>query len=268
MIFGKDYVFLELAKTGSTYARYVLLKLENTENQGKKHNIYSSLSADLKENFNKSLKVASIRNPYSYYASLFGFASSKRGGLYVRTTVRPDYLSYYNVFDLFYMSIEFLKNRKKWKHAYSDVNSMENFKRFMQLIFTENPTGPGFYFGLSDVHKYIGYYSHDFLRMCTNNYIESVKEFESFEDVEEFAKKNYLIDLMLKNENLKNDLLLNANSFGVSKEIMQEAIDSKPSKSRTSSKHKPFQDYYDEETRALVEEKEKLIIKRFNYRFD
>lgn len=74
------------------------------------------------------------------------------------------------------MSIEFLKYRKKWKHAYSDVNSLENFKRFMNFIFLENPLGTGFYFGLSDVHKYIGYYSHDFLRMCTNNYIKSLKK--------------------------------------------------------------------------------------------
>lgn len=74
MIFGKKFVFLELQRTGSTYARYVLLNTPKSKVIGKKHNIFDELTPDEKVRFKDSVKAGSIRNPFEYYVSLYSFA--------------------------------------------------------------------------------------------------------------------------------------------------------------------------------------------------
>lgn len=268
MIFTEKSVFLELAKTGSTYARYILLQMPGSENVGKKHNIFSQLKPKNRERFSQSIKVASIRNPFEYYVSLYGFACSKRGGLYTRVMKRPDYLSFYHPGHLFTMTVAFLRWRSEWRKVLQDANSIENFKRFLYLLLEQNPTGAGFHYGLCSAYRYIGYYTHDYLRTCTYDFIPSVGSFSSFADFEEHQQEKYFVDVMLRNESMRNDLLDRASDIGFSRDMVKAAIDNKPARSKTSSKHRPWQEYYDAETKKLVEEKERLIIEKFNYRFE
>ncbi len=89
MVFGDKYVFLELARTGSTYARYILKLIPNSFSVGKKHNNYNSLTKAQKQEFDSKNKIGTVRNPYEYYISLFAFCCEKRGGLYERITMNP-----------------------------------------------------------------------------------------------------------------------------------------------------------------------------------
>lgn len=268
MIFGEGFVFLELAKTGSTYARYIFAQMPGSGLVGKKHNTYSQLNKNYQKRFKKSIKIASIRNPFEYYVSLYGFACSNRGGLYTRVMKRPDYLSFYHSGQLITLTVEFLRWRSNWRKVLQDGNSVENFKRFLFLLLNQNPTAPGFYYGLSQGYRHIGYYTHDFLRTCTYDFISAARSFQSYADVEAHHREHYFVDVVLRNERLRDDLLQHAPDMGITRETMQAAIDSKPARSGTASKHKPWREYYDEESRALVAEKEKMIINIFDYRFE
>lgn len=270
MIFGDKYVFLELAKTGSTYARYVLGNLKKSSNKtvGKKHNVYSSLSKDEKDEFKGKVKVASIRNPFDWYVSLYAFACEHRGGLYTWTQIRPDVLSINNVSELFKVLINHIRNKRKWREVFSDVNSKENFENFLNLLFFEDPLGAGFRYELGGGSKLMGFYSYDYFRMCTYNFDENSSEIKKYEDLQGFHKENYILDIMLRNESLKDDLIKHANELCSGHEEMQAAIDSKAKRSNTATKRRGYSYYYNDRTIKLVMERDQFIFETYGYKFD
>lgn len=270
MIFLEKSVFLELAKTGSTYARYILIALDKTKYTtiGKKHNIYNSLSKDEKKLFDSKLVVASVRNPFDWYVSLYAFGCEHRGGLYTWTQKRPDILSVKNGVEFFKVLANFVKFHSEWKEVFSDVNNIQNFSKFLNLIYSSSPLGCGFRYQLGGFHKFMGFYSYDYFRMTTRDFDENSSAIKSYEDLVDYYERNNLTDLVLRNENLKNDLLLNADKICTGRDELQRAIDSKPKNSKTKTKRMGYKEYYTPELIELVAQKERFIIAKYGYSFE
>lgn len=270
MIFLEKCVFLELPKTGSTYARYILINLPDSKYKtiGKKHNVYNSLSNELKREFDNKRIVSSIRNPFDWYVSLYAFACEHRGGLYTKTQKRPDLLSVSNPFEFFKVCINHMRNRKKWQSVFTDVNNKENFKKFLYLLLIEDSLGVGNRYELDGFNKKIGYYSYDFLRMTTKNF-DSLKDKNlGYSDILDHYQKNNIVDITLRNESLRKDLIKFSTDLCSGPKEMESSINSKPKKSRTATKRKPYKYYYTEELIELIREKEKIILESFNYDFE
>jgi hypothetical protein len=268
MIFGENFVFLELQKTGSTYARYVLKRTPHSFEVGKKHNIFDHLNRNEQIFFKSAVKVGSIRNPFEFYVSLYGFSCSRRGGLYTFATKRPDVLNIHKPLNIFKLTANFIKFHSRWLKVLSDVNSIDNFKEFLSLILYENPTVTGAHFGLSNSHNYLGYLSHNYLRTFSYDFIRKVRDYGEYIDFLNHDSQNNFIDVMLRNESMKHDLLDNSERIGIDKKFMLNAIVSRPTRSNTSSKHLAYQDYYDQESIQWVMDREKLLLDKYNYRFD
>lgn len=132
----------------------------------------------------------------------------------------------------------------------------------------ENPTVMGSHYGLSDSHLIVGGLTHKYLRMYTYEYISRVKSFKEYKDYLEHDKNYNFIDIMFRNEFMRQDLLNRASDLGLTFQEMEKAIANRPSRSSTSSKHLPYKEYYDNECIQWVMEKEKLIIEKYNYRFE
>lgn len=164
MIFSDKFVFLELARTGSTYARYVLKQIPSSKAVGRKHNIYDDLSSAQKALFKEKNKVGTVRNPFEFYVSLYAFCCEKRGGLYERITYKPDLRSYFNFSDLFKILYLHFKYKSEWKKIINDKNSVGNFKLFLEMLLNINPEAYGNHYGLSGLN-HTGFLSFNYLRL-------------------------------------------------------------------------------------------------------
>lgn len=268
MIFGDKYVFLELGRTGSTYARYILKQIPNSKAVGKKHNIYNDLTKEQKAEFEIKNKIGTIRNPFEYYVSLFAFCCSERGGLHERITRKPDVLSFYTVTDIFKTIVLHFKYKKKWKKITSDENSTENFKEFLKMLFKTHPEAIGDYYGASKANNIMGFLSFNYLRTYTRHFEKDVKTIIHTDLLFEYDRKNNFIDIMFRNETLKQQLLENHQFYADSKEVIEKSISNRPPRSKTATEKKPFHLFYDDETRNLIYEMDRFIFEKYNYKFE
>ncbi len=268
MIFGDKYVFLELGRTGSTYARYILKQIPNSIAVGKKHNIYTDLNYEYKALFEQKSKIGNVRNPFEYYVSLFAFCCSERGGLHARITKRPDIISYYKPTDVLKTIWLHFKYKKVWKSIMSDENSTENFQRFLKMLFETHPEAIGDFYGISGANQKMGFLTFNYLRTYTRNFEKDVKNIESLDQLKAYDKEHNFIDVMFRNETLKQQLLKNYEFYADSKEVIENAIANKPPRSKTATQKKPFHLFYDDESRKMIYEKDKFIFEKYNYTFE
>jgi hypothetical protein len=266
MIFSDKFVFLELARTGSTYARYVLKQIPNSVAVGRKHNIYDDLSSTKKKLFREKNKVGTVRNPFEFYVSLYAFCCEKRGGLYERITYKPDFRSYFNFTDLFKILYLHFKYKSEWKKIVNNKNSVENFKLFMEMLLNINPEAYGNHYGLSGLN-YVGFLSFNYLRLYNYDFIHNCRDLGSIKELEKYDQQHNFIDLMLINKTINEQLLESYKLLANSKEVVQKAINLRPKRSNTSTKKKPFKEYYDQELINLINEKEAFLLDKYNFKF-
>lgn len=268
MIFGEKYVFVELARTGSTYARYVLKQIPNSYSVGKKHNNYDSLSKSQKREFESKNKIGTVRNPFEFYVSQFAFCCEKRGGLYERITKKPDVFSYYKYSEILTTIRLHFKYKKEWLALFSDADSNENFKLFIKMLFDVNPEAIGNHYGLSKLNKSLGFLTFDYLKLFNKDFVNESKKLQTYEAIVDFDKKNNFMDCVLRNENLRNDLLKNYKLYAESEEVIEKALSSRPKRSNTATKKKPFHLFYDEELKNLIYERDRFIFEKYGYTFE
>ena len=268
MIFGKKYVFLELGRTGSTYARYILVQIPNSYGVGKKHNNYNSLNISKKKEFEQKYKIGTIRNPFEFYVSLFVFCCEKRGGLYDRITKKPDIFSYYNYSDIFKTIYLHFKYKKKWLRVLDNRNSNENFKHFIKLLFDINPEAMGNHYGLSKLNNSIGLLTFNYLKLYSKNFINESKTLKSYKEIVEYDKKNNFMDCVFRNESLAQDILDNYKFYADSEDTIKKAILNRPKRSKTSTVKKPFHLFYDDELKEIIFKKDQFIFEKYGYCFE
>jgi hypothetical protein len=268
MIFGDKYVFLELPRTGSTYARYILMGIPNSHGVGKKHNVYNTLSAKEKIEFDSKYKIGTVRNPFEYYVSQFAFCCEKRGGLYERITTKPDIFNYYNYWDIFTTIRLQFKYKKDWLKLFSDPNSNKNFKQFMKMLIEIHPEAIGNHYGLSGLNKSIGLLTFEYLKLFSPDFIKESKSLDSYDKLVNYDRDNNFMDCILRNEKLRDDLLKNYKYYADSEEIVEKAISNRPKRSKTATKKKPAHLFYDEELKNFVYEKDKFIFDKYGYTFE
>ena len=78
MLKSNDWLYLDLQKTGCTFLREKLPQVSDSENvKGKKHEAPSASDYNLP-------KILTIRDPATYYLSLWSYGLDKKGGLWKR----------------------------------------------------------------------------------------------------------------------------------------------------------------------------------------
>ena len=86
MLATKDWIYLDLEKTGCTFLRQVLTKIYGS-------NQFTCTEQHKPQQFKSSLpKILTIRQPSEYYFSLWSYGLDKKGGFYKKiSTHYPDY---------------------------------------------------------------------------------------------------------------------------------------------------------------------------------
>ena len=263
MFVSDKIIYLQMQKAGSTHATKVLQKYCNgradiQHQQLKDHRRHAT-----------RLIVSSIRNPWDWYVSLWGFGCRREGGLrdYIdnlpgrelRTAlVQRDFKSLLN------FAPRSWSGRPDWLRLYSDVTDAAKFREWLKLVL-----GPeGQHIGLegyaaSPVKAAVGLMTYRFLALTTDYaaWMREGRKCRQYDDVLAFAQKYNIVSDVLRAETLNDDLLRLLKAAGIE---VPPADVTEWGKHNTTPR-RAFTEYFDEETFQLVRSRDRFIVDRFGY---
>jgi len=259
---GEKLIYLQLPKTGCTHIAALLAETIEGE-QIKKHNILTE--------YEKGKKIiGSVRNPWSWYVSLWAYGCEGKGDIYPMLAKKSVYrvvrkLYRQGIAEAFY---EAVKPTGTWREAYSDSNDPTCFQKWLKKMYA-----PRTRFSLpKDYHEYnlsefAGYYTHRYALLHLRNYYKKDvrKMISSYNDLFEYDRENSILDHVIRTESIEEDLVNVLRLCGYdSPEIERRIVGSRGSKTN-KSQHMGTGFYYNEETIQLVAERERLIVEKYGY---
>ena len=270
----ESIVFTELHKTGGTHITAILQELLGGETIGK-HN-------RLTKNEDHLFKLASVRNPWDWYASLWAYGCLGKGSVFQNTTKKQGFKYYYdqlpkemgkNRLKPNELALQLLNDIKKdysqWKNLYANSDDADLFRQWIKRLLDPNhkyDIGEGF--GFSPISAKHGLMTYRFIKLLSHHQTDIyAKDFlKAYRTVEQLWDQTKNIDYIVRNENLEADLATALKMSGYSDmENYQKLLQEKFQTRTNSSKRKSAEYYYDEETIELVKDKERLIINLFDY---
>ena len=249
MFISEKIVFIELQKTGSTHIRTLLSYLLEGQRIGK-HNLPTPEIFTSQRSF-----LGSVRDPWEWYVSLWAFGCDQKGGFYNSLT-RPKKKAL----------VGNLVGKWKcynWKRSYSNVHDASCFRDWLYMMHHKrywNDFSEGY--GLSPIKELAGFLTYRYLKLFCQKDFSTIT---SINDLKDFEKNNCYIDYFISNENLEEDLITVLRLCGIEISETQKDRIYSYKKTNTSSRKEKSSFYYDNDTIALVQDREKLIIDKFGY---
>lgn len=268
MLVSKRLIYLELHKTGCTHIGRLLSELIDIKRVGNKH---SRMPSHLQNT--KKYIVASIRNPWDWYLSLWAYGCITQGSLekkLTRTNFRDAFKSTLLRFpDIGFEPLiaEINKPKQVWRDTYLNVNDPQAFRRWLNLLFTpERKYDLASRYGDSNISNFAGFLTYRYLRLTARDLTSLYKPdyLTSFMELQEFDAEQNILNATIKNENLEADLLqvLQDCNYDITSAQIKR-IYSYPKTNQSQHQGREF--YYDRQTLELVAQREKLIIDKYSY---
>lgn len=270
MFISDRFVFLELHKTGCTHIRRLLSALVGGRAVGKHNQADASLFTEGR------VFLGSVRDPWTWYCSLWAYGCDRKGTIHANTTQAPWSLRGLGFREdpltaMLGAALRLSRPRdpEKWRAAYRDVNDPEGFRSWMRLLHDPNyfyAVGDGY--GAFQANKDCGLLTHRYLKLfCTKAHEnDRLNALRSGDQIAEYEAATCFIDHFIRNESLEDDLLraLEKSGASVSAEAAME-IRARP-KTNPSSRSKGPEFYFDAGTEQLVADRDKLLVQKFGYR--
>jgi len=241
-------IYLELQKTACTHIASLLKNTVGGEKIGK-HNWLTEYKTEKKI-------VGSIRNPWTWYVSLWAFGCGRKGGLYTRLTKRNYILILKNILKLSFKNAwnEISKPTKLWRSCYESSDEPELFQKWFKLIFDKKRM-IDLREGYSDstVSNFAGFLTFRYSKLHMKNfYKKSISnQILTYEDLVEYDKENNLLDGVIYLENLEEDFIkiVEESGHSLSSELKEELL-KKNQEKKNVSKHRGASFYYNEEIKT------------------
>ena len=253
MFISKELVYLEMPKTACTHIKKLLGEIVEGESIGK-HGRWDTQSKD-------RFVLGSVRNPWDWYISMWAFGCTRKDqGYFYRV------LTSYNLKSVIFGRAPLFKPVKKWRELYSDSGNAENFRQWLKWLF-DDKRGKDFQakFTRHPIWKFAGLATFNYCRLHTDKFSNKIN---SYDELVSYMNEHEFLDAVVRTENLEEDLINALKSSPIEITAEQEAVILAGKGNKTnSSEHGSAADYYDEETKALVAERERFIIEKFGYGF-
>jgi hypothetical protein len=226
--------------------------------------------------------LGSIRNPWDWYVSLWGYGCDKKGSAFSQTTRRfsPNY--YWRQLNkemgrnwlspaqyCRQIMADSVKPVATWNDVYADSSNPELFRKWLRLMLDPKhryDMGEGY--GFCPLSRHSGLLTYRYFKLFTNlgNDLYRLPELANPAKLNEVWAARAITNFVIRNEHLEADLIeaLTCAKIPLTDEQRLFIEQGKTEKSNTSSR-KSVDTYYDEETIRLVGEKEAFIIARYNY---
>ncbi|MDX8394991.1 MAG: hypothetical protein R8K22_01095 [Mariprofundaceae bacterium] len=265
MYISDKLVYLELEKTGSTHVIRMLRKLEEGGViEGKHNRISKSLLAS------ERAIMGSVRNPWDWYVSQWGFGCESQGGLFLRQTGMG--LKGYGIrehprFALRSILHQVFKPVKKWQYVYEDIKDPERFRLWLAMMFDparKHDIGNGF--GSSNISDFAGYLTYSYLYLYSRDtaglYSSRMRD-EG--DLCMFDLQQNMLDYSIRNELLEEDLIKVVGQLGIVLNADKHTVLSSAFRTNESARERDLSFYYDQKSIDLVAEREDFIIAKYAY---
>lgn len=260
MIIGDKFVFLQLQKTASSHIEKILKHLFKARKEGGKHNTIENPL------FLKKMIFGTIRNPYSWYVSLWSFGCENNGGIYRNLTRRRFrfIFEYIKSTDLHRIKEELLRPINEWRRLYSDVNNPKLFQEWLKLLFKRQEDVKEYWY--KNLRQF-GLYTYRYCILYLYNFIWYCDKSMDLYDLLVMDKHLNMLDYVIKVENLEKDLINVLDSIVVLDNRKKDYIKSMNKDKTNTTKHKHYTNYYNEKTINLIKEKERFLLDKYNYKF-
>lgn len=289
MFVADKLVYLQMEKTASTHIARVLAEVVG----GAQHTQHVHLTRDpigarLDVDTAGRLVFASIRNPWSWYLSLWAYGcrgSGGRYGTYHRLTAPPPSLREIAVasarraratrqlpFDeLRRLRTERAQQRRVradlWRPLYADADDVGAFRAWLRLLYDESSAHEVFpEFARTPMRWHSGFltfryfwnFSRDRGLLLRPGAVEAVADLAPFE------RRGMLVDDMVVVERLHADLDRVLAAAGYQLDDAQRSRLEELCATRTNeSPHRNDRDYFDDDLVDLVAERERYLVDRF-----
>lgn len=260
-----EFIYLQLQKTASNHIVALLQQLFEGQTIGR-HNC-----ASLEQLKTTPYFIASIRNPWDWYVSLWAFGVGGRGSL-------RHYLTEKNYADLAravysnpkhsyqHCASWLKKDPKKWRAVYQRSDDVAAFRQWLlQLQHPKNDLPDGY--SRSGINGWVGFMSYRYLCLCCHfkHWSKQLKlPLNDLEALQRFDRQYCYIDYFIRQENLAATVIDAVERIrplsATEKSLIQNHT-------KTNTSRRPFAlaDYYDQQAIDLVAARERLLIEKFNY---
>ena len=252
----EKYIYLDVYKTGSAHLKHLLPEI--TEGEQVRLRRHAPITAARPYGWTGGkLVFVTVRNPWDWYTSLWSYACERKGAIwrfFSEALPRDELKSMFNTEDP-------VRSFEKWLRAVND-------KDFMQRVIRNNLPESG----LAGI---VGLYTFRFMRVTTPYPTVFLKSWlvPSIDAAIRYERWFHMYSEVLRSESLNADLKSFVAKYRQRcrfKPDAEEIIDRLAAAPRNASTRvlPSFRDYYTDETRQLVADKDRLFLELFGYRFE
>jgi hypothetical protein len=269
MFINDRLIYLQMHKTGCTH----IARLLKEHVGGEKRTTHSLLTFDKGER----TVIGSVRNPWDWYVSLWAYGCSGRGAL--RHLLTSPFISLKQVkaaaagfpgapVDAAAHALGQLgrspMRHRSWEATYGDPNDVARFRSWLKRVMSpEGKLDLGEGFALSSIRSFAGLFTYRFVKLNSDyrQWPKGTRSVKSQDDLERYWEEASVLDVCIRNEQLHQDLEKALVVAGYDLEEVGLPEDYR----RNKSDHRPTEEYYDDETDALIREQESFLIRHFDY---
>ncbi len=274
MFISDPLVFVELHKTAGSHIGRCLRTILDGRQEGK----HNAVPPELYDRF----ILGSIRNPWDWYVSLWGFGCDGNGSAYHQATRRFGWSYYWRQLNkemgktwltpsqyLTQIVSDARKPVNAWREAYRDSSDPTCFRAWLKLIMDparRYDIGEGY--GFSPISHHSGVLTYRFFKLFTRlrQDLYRAPALARADSLEAVWEENAITNAIVRNEALEDELTqaLELAGIALTDEHRRFIQQGKTQKTNTSTR-KSADYYYDDETIALVNQHESFIIQHFGY---
>lgn len=283
MLVGEKVIYLQLQKTGSTRITDLIQATVGAEERHKHDRLRKEDLADPAIAARRIL--GSIRNPWSYYVSLWSYGSRRAGGIYERTTAssRLDQpkdqrgVLHKKTIPLEQRDKQGQRRVKRWTKAYGDPDDRRAFRRWIRYLNDPEYLGDvGEGYGKSSISRHSGLLTYRYFVLFTLGVVPGEEHvgghnptLDTYDRLTAYADEHLLCQDMIRMEHLADELEASLVKAGYDLTDEQRATihGEAEGRSENRTKHHPAAWYYDRATRDLVARRDRFVIERHGYEF-
>ena len=299
MLISDPLVFIELQKTGSTHIKGLLKKIVGGTNDGK-HNVPTAELLAAGKPF-----IGSVRDPWSWYLSLWSYGCLQKGELYERLTNPKKWRKLLEKGEGEgegegtdddaadepaadetaseagaapakadagkgkgkTLPPEFTPERAK-SFWYADPDNAEAFREWLRAVLAVQPLRKVLEagYGKSPVSKLGGLMTFRYFTLFTRGGEQIDKSVATHEALKKYDADNCFVAHFVRNESLAEDLIKAIEGCGVALGDEQLQMIRGAKKTNVSNRPHGPEHYYDAASTQLVARRERFIIEKFGYK--
>lgn len=268
MFVANNFVYLQMQKTGCSHISSLMSKICEGKSLSK-HSVVRPSDVDSDKKV-----ISSIRNPWSWYVSLWTYGVQGDGHVFHNLT-KPRYAFACKLFlqdpVRNYASLLHAAQRHSrvddWRSVYTVDSDIKAFRQWMKMISEpDNAYNIDEGYGNSTISKSVGFMTYRYLYLTCLDFKKDNKSVinNGYSGLEKYDSEHCSVDYFIRQENLEDDFCKAMGSFIPLDKSKTEMIYG-AKKVNTSKRKFPMANYYDQETIDLVSSRDQLIIDKFGY---